>query len=117
MRGDVRGTADRYIARSNIEGRGCFAAAHITRGRAVGELAGEADERTSIDATVGGDATAFINHSCDPNLFMRVHHDHLLFFALRNIAAGEELSLGYGQSHHDGARRCRCGSPRCRGAI
>lgn len=129
---------DLYVAPSRIEGRGCFAATAIARRRRVGELAGERiarreaqrrterrrriricdiDDRTSIDASRGGDATAFINHSCDPNLFMRTVHGHVLFFARRDIAPGDELTLDYGDSYHDGRKRCRCGARNCRGAI
>ncbi|MBA3272423.1 MAG: SET domain-containing protein-lysine N-methyltransferase [Chthoniobacterales bacterium] len=76
----------------------------------------EVDERWSIDANVGGNATAFINHSCAPNCFSRVIHGHMLFFALRDIAAGEELTLDYTPSQHPG-RPCTCGAPNCRGVM
>lgn len=127
-----------YIAPSSIEGRGCFAGRRFERNQKVGELLGErisraearrriahrhrirvcdVDDRTAIDASRNGDATAFINHSCEPNLFMRTVRGHVLFFALRDIKPGEELSLDYGESHHDGRKRCRCGARSCRGAI
>lgn len=127
-----------YVAPSPIEGRGCFAAETYRRGQKVGELAGarisrrearrrmagkrriricDLDEHVSIDASDGGDATAFINHSCRPNLFMRVTRGHALLFALQPIRPGDELLLDYGPSHHDGTRRCRCGATGCRGAI
>jgi SET domain-containing protein len=127
-----------FIAPSRIEGRGCFAAQPFTRGRKVGELRGErisrkeagrraarrqriricdVDDRTAIDATRGEDATAFINHSCEPNLYTRTVRGHVLFFALRNIRPGDELCLDYGASYHEGRKRCRCAAPRCRGII
>jgi SET domain-containing protein len=127
-----------YVAPSRIDGRGCFAGASYQRGQKVAELAGarisrrearrrmagkqriricDLDERVSIDASDGGDATAFINHSCQPNVFMRVTRGHALLFALAPIRAGDELLLDYGLSHHDGTKRCRCGADRCRGAI
>lgn len=129
---------DLYVARSRIEGRGCFTAKAIPRRRRVGELVGErishaearrrmrgrrhirisdVDERTAIDLNRRGDATAYINHSCDPNVFLRVQRGHPLLFALRSIDAGEELLLDYGDSHHDGKLPCRCGAARCRGRI
>lgn len=73
--------------------------------------------RTAIDASVGGDATAFINHSCDPNLFMRIVRGHALFFARRDIAPGDELTLDYEFTPHSDRTRCRCGSPNCRGTL
>ena len=126
------------VGRSHIEGRGCFAGAEVPRRHMVAELAGErishaegrrrmrgkrririsdVDERTAIDMNRKGDATAFINHSCDPNLFLRVQRGHPIVYALRDIRKGEELLLDYGDSHHDGKLRCRCGATNCRGWI
>jgi uncharacterized protein len=123
--------------RSPINGKGCFAALAFRRRQKVGELRGERitnreaarrvakggkvricelDEDWSIDASVGGDATAFINHSCEPNCFSRVMHGHMLFFALRDITPGEEITLDYTPSQHPG-RRCTCGAAKCRGIM
>ena len=123
--------------KSPINGRGCYAAIPLKRGRKVGELLGERitnaeaarrvakggkiricelDDRWSIDASRGGDATAFINHSCEPNCFSRVTRGHMLFFALRDIEPGEEITLDYTPSQHPG-RRCTCGAPKCRGVM
>jgi uncharacterized protein len=125
------------VGRSGINGKGCFAAVPFRARRKVGELIGERisnreaarrvakggkvriceiDDRWSIDASRGGDATGYINHSCDPNCFSRVQHGHMLFFARRNIAAGEELTLDYTPSQHPG-RRCSCGAANCRGVM
>lgn len=123
--------------KSGINGRGCFAAVALSARRKIGELLGErishreaqrrvakggkvricdVDEKWSIDASRGGDATAFINHSCAPNCFSRVVRGHMLFFALRDIAAGEEITLDYTPSQHPG-RPCTCGAPNCRGVM
>jgi SET domain-containing protein len=126
------------VGPSRIDGRGCFATRAFPARRKVAELVGQrismrtadrrragrrriricdVDERTAIDAGVGGDATAFINHSCAPNLFMRVTNGHVLFFALRDIARGEELTVDYEDTPHSDRTRCRCGSPNCRGTL
>ena len=126
------------VGRSTIDGRGCFATARFRRGRKVAELLGEridraeaerrtlgrrrirvcdVDEGTAIDANIGGDATAFINHSCKPNLFTRVVRGHVLFFALRDVEPGEELTIDYEASPHPDSTRCRCGAAACRGTI
>ena len=69
----------------------------------------------AIDAEVGGDATAFINHSCAPNAYMReVPGDRVMFFALRDIAAGEEITIDYRDPEHPPVGGCRCGAPQCR---
>ena len=55
------------------------------------------------------------NHSCDPNLWWS--GDDLV--ALRDIAAGEELTYDYatGGLAAGTLLRCNCGSTRCRGLI
>ena len=133
-----RAASATLVARkSGINGLGCFALAPLPARRKVGELLGERisnreaarrvanggkvricqlDDRWSIDASRGGDATAYINHSCDPNCFSRVMHGHMLFFARRDIAPGEELTLDYTPSQHPG-RRCTCGAANCRGVM
>ncbi len=69
----------------------------------------------AVDAAVGGDATAFINHSCRPNAFMQVvPGDQVMFFALRDIEAGEEITMDYRNPDIFAAEECRCGAPRCR---
>ena len=55
---------------------------------------------TYVDPMYVGNVGRFINHSCEPNLFMvpvRVNLTipHLALFALRDIASGEELSFDY----------------------
>ncbi len=72
-------------------------------------------EALAIDAAVGGDATAFINHSCQPNAFMRiVPGSRVLFFALRDIEAGEEITINYRNPDILAGDGCGCGAPPCR---
>jgi SET domain-containing protein len=42
---------------------------------------------------------------------------HLLVLALRDIRAGEEITLDYVSSMHSDRKRCGCGAPDCRGTI
>lgn len=55
------------------------------------------------------------NHSCAAN----TRYDGLDVVAARDIAAGEELTLDYGELVSDGAEPflCRCGAPTCRGLV
>lgn len=63
----------------------------------------------------GSDQTAYINHSCEPNAFMRAAPgNRVLFFALRYLAAGEEIKIDYRDKEHPNARDCRCGAIKCR---
>jgi histone-lysine N-methyltransferase SETMAR len=97
--------------------------------------------RTNIDATRQGNVARFLNHSCDPNLalfLVRIHSvvPHVVFFASRDIVAGEELTFHYGvynqQRQYDQAteqkgktnvenfkqlRPCHCGSQNCCGFL
>lgn len=85
------------------------------RGRkvvAIIELSGKA-----IDATSTRRGFRYINHSCAPNTFTRLTAHRAEFYALRRIRAGEELTVDYGLSHHDGLLPCRCGAVQCRGWI
>lgn len=125
------------VGRSRITGRGLFAGCPIPRRAKIGEFEGEVIaiaearrraarlkivaivelDRKAIDARGMRTGFRFINHSCEPNTFMRRTKDRAEFYALRDIAKGEELTVDYGESHHEGRLRCRCGSPACRGRI
>jgi SET domain-containing protein len=122
---------------STIDGTGAFAAARVPARRKLGELSGEiiplaearrrAKQRQRISIVEFADGMAldaaegnplkFINHSCSPNLFIRVVYHHVEFYTLRALQKGEELTCNYGETHHDGKLACRCGSPQCRGAL
>ena len=123
---------------SAIDGRGAFAAEPIPARRKIGEIRGEAisvreaqqrargltrimivevSERRAIDASGSADPLRFTNHSCAPNAVLRIRQGRVEFFAMRDLAAGEELTVNYGQSHHAGRLACRCGAPRCAGRL
>ena len=74
-------------------------------------------DRHALDATHMTRGFRFINHSCDPNTFFRCTPTRAEIYARRAIAAGEELTVDYGESHHNGQLRCRCGASNCRGWI
>ncbi|WP_374595089.1 SET domain-containing protein [Aquabacterium sp.] len=71
----------------------------------------------AIDATESTDPLRYANHSCAPNMVLKVQQGRVAFYALRDIAAGEELTARYGATHHAGQLTCRCGAPGCRGAL
>jgi hypothetical protein len=64
------------------------------------------------------DLTNFINHSCDPNVWMQ---DEVTLVARRDIGLGEELTVDYAMFEGDeewvGRFECRCGSELCRGRF
>ena len=71
----------------------------------------------SLDGSRGGNGTHYINHCCAPNAFVRTIHGHVLFFALRDIHAGEEITIDYEQTLHPDSKRSTCGAGNCRGTI
>jgi hypothetical protein len=81
-------------------------------------------EDTFLGARVGEydrerhDRGDFINHSCDPNVWLADEHT---LVARRDIAAGEELTTDYAlfEGDEDDVKpwECRCGSPLCRRRI
>jgi hypothetical protein len=60
---------------------------------------------------------ACLNHSCQPNVF--VNTERCCCYALRDIAAGEELSFFYPSTEWQMARAflCLCGSDNCIGTV
>jgi SET domain-containing protein len=122
------------IKKSNIDGRGCFATVPFRARRKVAELTGERiarveaarrmrgkrrlhicaiDSYWNVDSSVGGNGTQYVNHSCEPNCFMRVTHGQVIIYAMRDIEPGEELTLDYRETYHDDSKLCRCGAPSC----
>ena len=139
----MRGTDYPFEIRpSPMQGLGVFATRPIPEGMRLIEYAGERltpaeaearyedvpgerhhtflfaiDDDVVVDAAVDGNDARFINHSCEPNTFFRCTPERAEIYALRDIRRGEELTVDYGESQHDGKLPCRCGAPRCRGFI
>ena len=126
------------VAGSRIHGRGCFATAFFAKGRKIAEYAGEqisareaarrmkgrkvhrvcfVNERLYLDGARGGNGTHYINHSCEPNSYMKVQSGHILFMALRDIHPGEEITMDYVSTYHADRKLCRCEAATCRGTI
>ena len=137
----VRSAGDKYaleIGPSAIDGHGAFAGEPIPARRKIGEIRGEpltvkearrrvkgqrrimmieVSTRTAIDASNSTHALRFTNHSCRPNAVLRIMQGRVELDALRDLAAGEEITIDYGETHHEGRLRCRCGAPGCIGRI
>jgi hypothetical protein len=59
-----------------------------------------------------------VNHSCDPNAWLRYDADGCSLVARREIAAGDEITCDYNINIAEGtAWPCRCGAARCRGTV
>ncbi len=81
------------------------------------------DDERVLDATLKGNLSRFINHSCDPNCYSRVVSfeakvKKLLIFALKDIEAGEEIVYDYKFPEDEGEKiNCHCGALKCRGYL
>ena len=137
----VRGNPQKFAvlnAASRIDGQGAFAGEAIPARRKIGEIRGEAisvrearrrakgaarimivelSERRAIDASQSSDPLRYTNHSCQPNAVLRIRQGRVEFYAMRDVQAGEELTVNYGETHHEGTLRCRCGAAGCVGLI
>lgn len=128
----------RLIVRSSsIHAAGCYTLRPIRKGEKVCEYDGprytkaEADQRykdRSItylfsfgdeNAVIDGFGTAmFINHCCEPNCESEEDNGRIFITAIRDIAAGEELTYEYNLHDSDSEKGdCVCGAPSCRGTM
>jgi len=129
---------DVFVRKSEIDGHGVFAAEVIPARLKIGEIRGEAiscaegrrraaslqrimiveiSARTAIDASKSTDPMRFTNHSCQANARLAIIAGRIEFYSLRAIEPGEEITVNYGVTHHEGRLRCRCGAPNCIGAL
>ena len=77
----------------------------------------EVSPKKAVDLARSTDPMRFTNHSCQPNARLCIRQGRVEFYALREIAPGEEITVDYGETHHEGRLACRCGAPGCRGAL
>ena len=126
------------VKSSSIDGKGCYATHSFRKGRKISEYVGERisrreikrrlqgaqrihicaiDSYWAIDGSVGGNGTQYINHSCNPNAFIKIINGRIYFYALRDIAPSEEITVDYIASWHDDETKCFCNAPNCRGTI
>lgn len=137
----ARGNPQKFavdVRPSRIDGQGAFATEPIPARRKIGEIRGEAisvrearrrakgmarimivelSDRRAIDASHSTDPLRFTNHSCQPNAVLRIRQGRVEFYAMRDVAFGEELTVNYGETHHEGKLRCRCGALGCVGRL
>lgn len=130
------------VKKTAHKGLGVFAAKKLKRGTVIGDYLGKVIKTSEYDFTLDknglflmyySDAASvypdltipgihLINHSCSPNCWIYTYHGHTLFFALRNIKAGEELTISYLLSPKTGfchpcPHVCRCQSKNCTGSM
>lgn len=123
-----------FVEASTRGGRGLFTRDELGAGevvcefRLVREVASRLDVEDDPDASpdhctfVDGKIylvaapERYVNHSCDPNVYTAFRGEQVSLVALREIAAGEELTTDYLINNEGGdSWTCGCGASRCRG--
>jgi uncharacterized protein len=126
------------VKESAIHGRGLFAVEPIKQGEIVAIKGGYIFDRptgTEAEALLGPahitiadgffigplsehereGGMIFSNHSCDPNIGVQ---GQIVFVALRDIRAGEELTHDRAATDDDTYEmECHCGAQSCRGVV
>jgi SET domain-containing protein len=128
------------IKKTQEKGSGVFAKKEIQKGIIIGDYSGivlrpqdaVVDEENfylmyySDQAVISPDLKRpgphLLNHSCVPNCWIYTYRGHTLFFALRKIEIGEELTISYLLSPKDESCNpclhiCRCKSTFCIGTM
>jgi hypothetical protein len=119
------------IRMTAAKGRGVFATEPIAKNRRILEFQGRllpnddlTDDMLAMqvgpDLWLASDGSLLddcVNHSCAPNAGFL--HGEPTLFALRDIAAGEEITWDYSTSIDwpGWTLECRCGSETCRGVV
>ncbi|KAG7726550.1 hypothetical protein KL933_003481 [Ogataea haglerorum] len=82
------------------------------------------DENTVIDASKKGGIARFINHCCVPSCTAKIikveGKKRIVIYALRDIAANEELTYDYKferETNDEERIPCLCGAPGCKGYL
>jgi SET domain-containing protein len=126
------------IKQSGIHGFGCYTTVPIPEGTHIVEYTGRRLSKEQADDlycdrpdtylfcigegdfVIDGDSVAaFINHCCDANCETDEFDEHIWIIALRDIAAGEELTYDYNlyDGDDDDEAVCHCGAKNCRGSM
>jgi hypothetical protein len=126
------------VKESPIHGRGLFAQVDIAKGEIVAAKGGHIITREILaqlqpslgpaEVQIADDlficpvtleeresSMIFSNHSCDPNIGVR---GEITFVAMRDIAAGEELTHDWAMTDDDdSSTTCRCAAANCRKVL
>jgi hypothetical protein len=128
--------ADVEVKGSPIEGLGVFAPIPFSAGQrirqinVIREITPDAPLREDLGERMDhcdypdgkvvllGFPDRHINHSCNPNAYVRYTEDKCYLYARRSIAAGEEITCDYNLNITGGTSwPCHCGASRCGGVV
>lgn len=131
------------VIKTKNRGKGVFAKKDIPAGSVIGDYLGKVIRESEEDKYEKDDSCFYlmyykdtasifphikkpgihlINHSCEPNTYMYSYQGHTLYFALRKIFAGEELTVSYLLQPLDKdcepcLHICKCGSEICSNTL
>ncbi|XP_042206255.1 histone-lysine N-methyltransferase eggless-like isoform X2 [Homarus americanus] len=106
-----------------------LASANVVRpNQSVRDYFGKDEAVYIMDAKHTGNIGRFLNHSCEPNVFVQnvfvdthdLRFPWVAFFAISNIRAGTELTWDYNyevDSVPGKVKYCYCGARKCRGRL
>jgi len=123
------------VGESSIQGQGVFAARPLARGEVVlriddsrvvdedrplreelGENPDHCDYLPDGTTVLMEEPERYINHSCEPNVFVYSAGKERYLLAMRDVGRGEELLYDYAINAVDGdVWQCECGAANCRG--
>ena len=130
-----------YVSKTKDKGFGVFAKAEIKVGTVIGDYLGKVIDNLQYDPKIEknglylmyftDEASIFpdlkkpglhlLNHSCNPNCRFYFYKWHTLFFALKKILPGDELTISYMLSPKENCNNCThnciCGSKHCTGTM
>ena len=128
----------RFVIKKSKTGLGLFARTAIAKNDFIMEYIGkkittevadtlstkylfDLENGFTIDGASRSNTARYINHSCDENTEAEISEDfRILIHAVKNIKAGEELTIDYGEEYFDEFIRpygCLCGGEHCRSAF
>jgi len=120
------------VKKSRISGKGVFSSKNFREGEVILEMDDsyvvsdpsrltKEQHEFELDYLADGKIVImqvpekYMNHSCDPNSYMKTVNGIRKVFAMRDIQKGEEIVGDYSiNGHNEGTFKCRCGSKNCR---
>ncbi|MBI3341600.1 SET domain-containing protein [Candidatus Curtissbacteria bacterium] len=130
------------IKKTEHKGLGVFAKKEIVAGTIIGDYLGKVvktaqhdlqkdkgeiylmyyTDEASIYPDLKKPGTHLLNHSCQPNCWIYIYQGHTLFFTLREIKPGEELTISYlldpkDETCNPCVHDCKCASKLCTGTM
>lgn len=126
------------VKKTKEKGFGVFAKKEIEKGTIIGDYLGKViktqeydfdndkkglylmyyTDQASIYPNLKKPGIHLFNHSCEPNCWIYISKGHTLFYAIRKINTGEELTISYllspkGKSCNPCQHVCKCNSKFC----